>query len=81
MKGIKQMEEQNFLVKGSVILEWWAKKPKVKFYWTDFDDNKFYLKQEEINPQKYYEFDLEEGEVEITLFDFVDAVEDLIDWL
>ena len=75
------MEVQYFLVNGSVILEWWTKKPKIKLYWTDFDDNKYYVKREEINPQKYYEFDLEDGEVEITLFDFVDTVEDLNDWL
>lgn len=75
------MEEQNFVVKGSVILEWWAKKPKVKLYWSDFDDNKFYVNQEDIDPQRYYEFDLEDGEVEITLFDFVDTLEDFNDWL
>lgn len=75
------MEEQNFVVKGSVILEWWIKKPKVKLYWSDFDDNKFYVNKEDIKPQKYYEFDLENGEAEITLFDFVDTLEDLNDWL
>ena len=80
-KGWEFMEEQNFLVKGSVILEWWSKKPKIKLYWSDFDDNKFYVKKEEIEIQKYYEFDLEDGEVELTLFDFVETLEELVDWL
>lgn len=75
------MEEQNFLVKGSVILAWCAKNPKVKLFWTDFDDNRFDLKKEEIDPQKYYEFDFENGAAEITLYDFVDTLEDLEDWL
>jgi len=75
------MEDQNFLVKGSIILEWWSKKPKVKLFWTDFDDNKFYLTREEIDPKKYYEFDLEKDEAELTLYDFVDTMEDFLDWL
>lgn len=75
------MEEQNFVVKGSVILQWWSKKPKTKFYWSDFEDNKNYIDKNEISPEKYYEFDLEADEVEITLYDFINTLEDLIDWL
>jgi hypothetical protein len=39
------------------------------------------VNKEDILSDKYYEFDLEDGEAEITLFDFVDTLEDLNDWL
>ena len=75
------MEEQNFVVKGSVILEWWNKKPHTKFFWSDIEENKFYIDQSEINPRRYYEFDLYNGEVELVLIEFADTLEELDDWL
>lgn len=75
------MEEQNFLVKGSIILAWWSQRPKIKFFWTDFDDNKFYITKEEIDAERYYEFDYENNEVEVTLYTFVERLDELADWL
>jgi hypothetical protein len=75
------MEYQNFVVTGNTVLNWWSKNPKVKFYWSDEDYNKFYITRQDIEPAQYYEFDFENGEVEVIMVEIINSIPELNDWL